>query len=74
MGAFFLKDLDAEPSEPGVQSAHDDETPVADLESLGLATPFLYGHTSWAAIVVLWSFADGHTSSSTHTRGLLALP
>ena len=42
MGAFFLKDLDAEPSEPGVQSAHDDETPVADLESLGLAAPFLY--------------------------------
>ena len=32
IGAFFLKDLDAEPSEPCGQSAHDDEAPVADLE------------------------------------------
>ena len=56
MEPFFLKDLDAEPSEPGVQSAHRDEVPVADLESLGLAATFLYGTRLRRLLVVLWSF------------------
>ena len=56
MGAFFLKDLDAEPSEPGVRSAHDDEAPVADLESLGLATTFLYGTRLRRLLMPLYLF------------------
>ena len=39
-----------------MQSAHDDEAPVADLESLGLAATFLYGTRLRRLLMVLWSF------------------